>query len=275
MPFHHDEYQGSSFFDYLARHRPDLTPFGRGTSPSVPSASAPDEHRGPAVPPVTHGTTVLAIKHQEGVVIAGDRRATEGFQIADRRIEKVFKIDEHSAMAIAGAAGPCIEMARLFQTELEHYEKLEGVTLSCEGKANKLGQMVKANLPMVFQGLVVLPIYVGYDRKRGEGRIFKYDLTGGRYEESDYHAIGSGGKDARNVMREHFRKGLSEQDALGVALRALYTAADEDVGTGGPDFVRGIYPTAKIVTAAGIVDVEESRVQSLYAVLLDGKKRGG
>lgn len=227
------------------------------------------------MPPVTHGTTVLAIKHQEGVVIAGDRRATEGFQIADRRIEKVFKIDEHSAMAIAGAAGPCIEMARLFQTELEHYEKLEGVTLSCEGKANKLGQMVKANLPMVFQGLVVLPIYVGYDRKRGEGRIFKYDLTGGRYEESDYHAIGSGGKDARNVMREHFRKGLSEQDALGVALRALYTAADEDVGTGGPDFVRGIYPTAKIVTAAGIVDVEESRVQALYAALLDGKKRGG
>jgi proteasome beta subunit len=166
-------------------------------------------------------------------------------------------------------------MARLFQTELEHYEKLEGVTLSCEGKANKLGQMVKANLPMVFQGLVVLPIYVGYDRKRGEGRIFKYDLTGGRYEESDYHAIGSGGKDARNVMREHFRKGLSEQDALSVALRALYTAADEDVGTGGPDFVRGIYPTAKIVTAAGIVDVEESRVQSLYAALLDGKRKGG
>lgn len=275
MPFHPDEYQGSSFFDYLARHRPDLTPFGRGASPSVPSASVPDEHRGPVIPPVTHGTTVLAIKHQDGVIIAGDRRATEGFQIADRRIEKVFKIDEHSAMAIAGAAGPCIEMARLFQTELEHYEKLEGVTLSCEGKANKLGQMVKANLPMVFQGLVVLPIYVGYDRKRGEGRIYKYDLTGGRYEESDYHAIGSGGKDARNVMREHFRKGLSEQDALGVALRALYTAADEDVGTGGPDFVRGIYPTAKIVTAAGIVDVEESRVQALYAALLDGKKRGG
>jgi proteasome beta subunit len=274
VPFYPDEYQGSSFFDYLARHRPDLTPFGRGTQPSVPSGSVSDEHRSAAAPSVTYGTTVLAIKHLDGVVIAGDRRATEGFQIADRRIEKVFKIDEHSAMAIAGAAGPCIEMARLFQTELEHYEKLEGVTLSCEGKANKLGQMVKANLPMVFQGLVVLPIYVGYDRKRNEGRIFKYDITGGRYEESDYHAIGSGGKDARNVMREHFRKDLSEQDALSVALRALYTAADEDVGTGGPDFVRGIYPTAKIVTASGIVDVEESRVRSLYATLLDTKKRG-
>jgi proteasome beta subunit len=127
----------------------------------------------------------------------------------------------------------------------------------------------------VFQGLVVLPIYVGYDGKRDEGRIFKYDITGGRYEESDYYAIGSGGKDARNSMREHFRKDLSEQDALNVALRALYTAADEDVGTGGPDFVRGIYPTAKVVAAAGIVDVEESRVRSLYAALLDSKKKEG
>jgi proteasome beta subunit len=151
---------------------------------------------------------VLALKYRDGAIIAGDRRATEGFQIADRRIEKVFRIDEYSAMAIAGAAGPCIEMAKLFQTELEHYEKLEGVQLSCEGKANKLGQMVKANLPMVFQGLVVMPLYVGYDLKRQEGRIFKYDITGGRYEESDHHSIGSGGKDARNTMREHYRVGM-------------------------------------------------------------------
>ena len=181
-----------------------LTPGGRRW-PDVPSV----QHE-PARPvqPVTvpHATTVLAIKYQEGVVIAGDRRATEGFQIAERRIEKVFKIDGYSAMAIAGAAGPCIEMARLFQTELEHYEKLEGVQLSCEGKANKLGQMVKANLPMVFHGLVVMPLYVGYDLRRSEGRIFKYDITGGRYEESEYHAIGSGGKDARNTMREHIEK---------------------------------------------------------------------
>ena len=273
MPLFSDEYYSSSFFDYLAQHRPDLTPGGRGGVPSAPSGPVPDEHRGAAVPPITRATTVLAIKYRGGVVIAGDRRATEGFQIADRRIEKVFKIDEHSAMAIAGAAGPCIEMARLFQTELEHYEKLEGMPLSCEGKANKLGQMVKANLPMVFQGLVVLPIYVGYDQKREEGRIFKYDITGGRYEESDYYAIGSGGKDARNLMREHFRKDLPEPDALNIALRALYTAADEDVGTGGPDFVRGIYPTAKVVSAAGIVDVEEARVRSVYAALLDGKKK--
>jgi proteasome beta subunit len=217
---------------------------------------------------VPHATTVLALKYQQGVVIAGDRRATEGFQVADRRIEKVFKIDDLSAMAIAGAAGPCVEMAKLFQTELEHYEKLEGMPLSCEGKANKLGQMVKANLPMVFQGLVVMPLYVGYDVKRAEGRIFKYDLTGGRYEESDYHAIGSGGKDARNTMREHFQRNLSESDALRLALMSLYNAADDDVGTGGPDLVRGIYPTAKFVTAQGITDVSDDQILAVYDELI-------
>ncbi len=220
-----------------------------------------------------HGTTVLALKYRDGAIIAGDRRATEGFQIADRRIEKVFRIDDYSAMAIAGAAGPCIEMAKLFQTELEHYEKLEGVQLSCEGKANKLGQMVKANLPMVFQGLVVMPLYVGYDLKRQEGRIFKYDITGGRYEESDHHSIGSGGKDARNTMREHYRPGLPEEEALRVGLLALYNAADEDVGTGGPDLVRGIYPTAKIVSRAGITDVPEDRVRAVYETMIAERRR--
>ena len=270
MPSNPDDH-GSSFFDYLMQQRPDLAPSGR----VWPAASSfPDDGRMAPLQPLPHGTTVLAIKYQGGVLIAGDRRATEGYQIAGRRMDKVFKIDEHSAMAIAGAAGPCIEMAKLFQTELEHYEKLEGVQLSCEGKANKLGQMIKANLPMVFQGLVVLPIYVGYDQKRGEGRIFKYDITGGRYEESDYHAIGSGGKDARNSMREHFRKDLSEADALRIALVALYNAAEEDVGTGGPDLVRGIYPTAKQVSAVGIKDVEEPQIATVYAALIDARKRG-
>lgn len=269
LPFlpNHDD---ASFFDFLTRHHPDLTPAGRSWTASTPAPVESPRAQGPV--PIPLATTVLAIKYQEGVVIAGDRRATEGYQIAERRIEKVFKIDEYSAMAIAGAAGPCIEMAKLFQTELEHYEKLEGVQLSCEGKANKLAQMVKANLPMVFQGLVVMPLYVGYDLKRTEGRIFKYDLAGGRYEESDYHAIGSGGKDARNTMREHFRKGMVEQDALKLALLALYNAADEDVGTGGPDLVRGIYPTAKIVNATGITDVAEQQIRGIFDGVLATRK---
>ncbi|MGQ0811391.1 MAG: proteasome subunit beta [Nitrospiraceae bacterium] len=270
-PFFPD-HNSSSFFDFLSQHHPDLTPGGRGAV--RPAVQTHEDQRATPAFLIPHGTTVLAIKYESGVVIAGDRRATEGFQIADRRIEKVFKIDAYSAMAIAGAAGPCIDMAKLFQTELEHYEKLEGVQLSCEGKANKLGQMVKANLPMVFQGLIVMPLYVGYDLKRQEGRIFKYDITGGRYEESDYHAIGSGGKDARNTMREHFRKSLPEQDALRLAFLALYNAADEDVGTGGPDLVRGIYPTAKVVSAAGIVDVQDQQIRSLYENLMSGRTKG-
>ncbi len=267
LPFlpNHDD---SSFFDFLTRQFPELTPSGRVGLRSAQSSVEPQS--GPLSVP--QATTVLAVKYQDGVIIAGDRRATEGFQIADRRIEKVFKIDEYSAMAIAGAAGPCIEMARLFQTELEHYEKLEGMQLSCEGKANKLGQMVKANLPMVFQGLVVMPLYVGYDQKRGEGRIFKYDITGGRYEESDYHAIGSGGKDARNTMREHFKKQLPEAEALKLALLALYNAADDDVGTGGPDFVRGIYPTAKLVNAKGITDLTDPQIRTVYDALIVNRR---
>lgn len=268
LPFlpNHDE---SSFFDFISKQYPGLT-LG-GNSGGVFSGTR-ESSRGGGALTVPQATTVLAIKYQQGVVIAGDRRATEGFQIADRRIEKVFKIDEHSAMAIAGAAGPCIEMAKLFQTELEHYEKLEGMSLSCEGKANKLGQMVKANLPMVFQGLVVMPLYVGYDLKRGEGRIFKYDITGGRYEESDYHAIGSGGKDARNTMREHFQRQLPEAEALKLALMSLYNAADDDVGTGGPDLVRGIYPTAKLVNLQGITDVPNDKIRTVYDVLMAARR---
>lgn len=269
LPFlpHHD---GSSFYDFLQHERPDLalTPF-RGVIPAMPGEHAVS----PATVTVPTGTTVLALKYAHGVLMAGDRRATEGYQIADRRIQKVFAIDGYSAMAIAGAAGPCIEMAKLFQTELEHYEKIEGVQLSCEGKANKLGQMVKANLPMVFQGLVVMPIYAGYDLGRGEGRIFKYDVTGGRYEESDYYAIGSGGKEARNTLREHYRARLSEADALRAAFLALYNAAEDDVGTGGPDLIRGIFPTAKLISRQGVADVDDARIKALYTDLIAQRTR--
>lgn len=252
----------SSFFDYLQQSRPELTPSARW-GPVVSASSSAEDMQRAYLTSLMHGTTVLAIKSGNGVVIAGDRRATEGYQVAARRMEKVFKTDSHSAMAIAGAAGPCVEMAKLFSIELEHYEKLDGVPLSCEGKANRLGQMVKANLPMVMQGLVVIPLFVGFDLKLQQGRIFKYDVTGGRYEETEFHSVGSGGKDARVTIKERYRKHLSEQEAIHLALEALFSAAEEDVGTGGPDLIRGIYPTVKLVKLEGVHDVEEPQVADM------------
>jgi proteasome beta subunit len=224
------------------------------------------------IPQVPVGTTVLALRYRDGVLIAGDRQATEGYQVASRRIEKVYAADEYSAIAIAGAAGPCLEMARLFQTELAHYEKIEGMGLSLEGKANKLAQMIRANLPLAMQGLVVVPIFVGYDLRRDEGRIYKYDVVGGRYEEADYHAIGSGGKDARATMKKLYRTGMAEADATALAVEALYDAAEEDTGTGGPDFVRGIFPSAKLCTRGGLQDIPEERVASLCEAIVTARK---
>jgi proteasome beta subunit len=214
------------------------------------------------------GTTVLALRYDKGVIVAGDRRATEGFQIAHRSIEKVFAADDHSAVAIAGAAGPAVEIVRLFQTELEHYEKVEGERLSLEGKANKLAQMIRANLPAAMQGLVVVPVFAGFDLARGTGRIFKYDVTGGRYEEDDYHATGSGGKDARSTLKKRYEDGLERAAAVKYAIEALFDAADEDVGTGGPDLMRGIFPNVVAISVEGTVVIEEEEIKSLFEELI-------
>lgn len=255
-------YTGSSFCDLLTERFPFL--LGKWDA----LHTSPEE-----MTSLPTGTTVLALKYGGGVVVVGDRQATEGTLISARRIEKVFKADEHSAIAIAGVAGPCLELARLFQTELQHYEKLEGVELSTEGKANKLAQMVKMNFPMALQGLVVIPIFVGFDLKRLEGKIYKYDVTGGRYEEAEYHATGSGGGHARATMKKQYRPNMDEDVAISTALEALYDAAEEDIGTAGPDFIRGIFPTMKTVTAQGIEDVEEDRVQAVCQSLVEARRR--
>jgi proteasome beta subunit len=260
------DYLNSSFMDLLRAHSPEQV----GVPPLPESRPAPaDPHGRPGVP---IGTTILAIRYAEGVVVAGDRQATEGYQVAHRRIEKVYKSDDHSAVAIAGAAGPSIEMARLFQTELEHYEKVEGDGLSLEGKANKLGQMIRMNLPAAMQGLVVVPIFAGFDLKRGDGRIFKYDITGGRYEETDYYATGSGGKDARTTLKKLYRAGCSREEALHMAAEALFDAAEEDVGTGGPDPVHGVYPTMKVITVAGFAEVPEAEVRRHCDAIIEARR---
>ncbi|MGH2817173.1 MAG: proteasome subunit beta [Actinomycetota bacterium] len=247
---------GSSFSELLRNQHPDLMPLKRVEGQLL----------------ATEGTTVLAIRFADGVIVAGDRRATEGFQIAHRSIEKVFAADDMSAVAIAGAAGPAVEMVRLFQTELEHYEKVEGERLTLEGKANKLSQMIRANLPAAMQGLLVVPIFAGFDETKGEGRIFKYDVTGGRYEEDDYHATGSGGKDARSSLKKRYKHGLSSAEAQKVAIEALFDAADEDVGTGGPDLMRGIYPTVVAITSVGMEEIDEDSIKALFEELMTDRR---
>src|SRR5687767_2858451 len=249
----------------IADRSPSFVDLLRRASPHLLGTPVPDGHAD-----VPHGTTVLAIRYRDGVIMAGDRQATAGYQVASRRIEKIFKSDDLSGMGIAGAAGPAMEMARLFQTELEHYEKVEGENLSLDGKANKLGQMIRANLPMAMQGLVVVPIFAGFDERAGLGRLFKYDVTGGRYEETDYFAQGSGGKDARDSLKKSFRRDMPKDDAVRAALEALLDAADEDLGTGGPDFQRGIFPTIKTITRSGITDLVDDDVRRhLEAILAD------
>jgi proteasome beta subunit len=248
------DYSTSSFVELLQRDSPHLLP-SHGMSADGAAA-------------VPHGTTVLALRYREGVIMAGDRQATAGFQVASRRMEKIFKSDDLSGIGIAGAAGPAMEMAKLFQTELEHYEKVEGDNLSLDGKANKLSQMVRMNLGLAMQGLAVVPIFAGFDDKAGVGRLFKYDVTGGRYEESDYDSQGSGSKDARDSLKKLWRRDMAREDALRVALEALIDAADEDVGTGGPDLVRGIFPSAKTITRSGFNDVPDEEIRRVCEAIL-------
>ena len=220
-----------------------------------------------------HGTTVLGLKFDGGMLMAGDRRATAGNLIADAKMRKVFAADDYSAIAIAGAAGQAVEMVKLFQLELEHYEKITGDRLSLEGKANRLAQMIRGNFPLAMQGLVVVPLFGGYDHRRNEGRIFYYDATGGRWEEDDYQTTGSGSQPAKNSLKKRWRTGLTREDALRVAAEALIDAAEDDSATGGPDAVRSIWPVMVIVTADGATDVPEPDVAAAVEAVL--ATRGG
>lgn len=247
-----------SFFDLVARTSPDTIRHLRAAGPN-PSDGVP------------HGTTVLGLKFSGGVVMAGDRRATEGYSIADDKMEKVFAADDYSAIAIAGAAGQAVEIVKLFQLELEHYEKITGDRLSLEGKANRLGQMIRGNFPLAVQGLVVVPLFGGFDDGRGEGRIFYYDATGGRWEEDEFHATGSGGRPAKSSLKKRWRPGLSRDEALQVGVEALLDASQEDVATGGPDPNRGIWPTVFVVTDDGVGEASQDEVRAAYETVVGGR----
>ncbi|UIJ33990.1 proteasome subunit beta [Allobranchiibius sp. GilTou73] len=228
----------ASFTEFIGAHAPHLIPGMR----AVPGGAPVD---------APHGTTILAVQYSGGVLLAGDRRATMGNLIANHTMQKVFTTDEYSAAGIAGAAGIAIELVRLFQVELEHYEKIEGTLLSLEGKANRLASMIRGNLGMAMQGLSAVPLFAGYDLATDRGRIFSYDVTGGCYEEADHHSVGSGSLFARGALKKLWRAGLTREDAVRVAVEALYDAADDDSATGGPDLGRRIWPTVALLDAEG------------------------
>ncbi len=257
------DYTGSSFIELLQVDYPQVgVNFGNLLQTELDASSIPQ------------GTTVLALKYADGVLVAGDRLATEGHRVASRDIEKVFSTDQRSLIAISGAAGPCIEMARLMRIELEHYEKIEGEPLELDGKANKLSQMVRANLPAAMQGLVVIPLFAGYDPRRRTGRLWKFDVTGGRYEETEFEATGSGGLYARESLKKSHRPNLSKSDATRIAIEALTDAADEDRATGGVDTLRGIYPIVKYCSDAGIGEASSAELDQIYRRLIESRTSG-
>ncbi len=241
----------SSFADFLGVEAPDLLPSRR----AVPTGNAGDL--------APHGTTIVAATFDDGVVMAGDRRATMGNIIAQRDIQKVFPADEFSVVGIAGTAGLAVEMVRLFQTELEHYEKIEGTTLSMDGKANRLAALIRANLGLAMQGLSVVPLFAGYDLAAGQGRIFSYDVTGGRYEETAFHSVGSGSLFARGSLKKLYRDDFGVEDAVMAVVQALYDAADDDSATGGPDLTRRIFPVVHVITPDGGRRMPDTEVSTI------------
>ena len=241
----------SSFSDFLTSQSPELHPSRRAHTQQAGTVEAP------------HGTTIVAATFDAGVVMAGDRRATMGNIIAQRDIEKVFPADEFSCVGIAGSAGLAVEMVRLFQTELEHYEKIEGIPLSLDGKANRLSALIRGNLGMAMQGLAVVPLFAGFDLNQDGGRIFSYDVTGGRYEEQAFYSVGSGSLFARGSLKKLYREGMAERDCITAVVQALYDAADDDSATGGPDLARRIFPVVAIVTDDGYRRMPEPDVAAL------------
>ncbi len=257
LPAHFTAPGSSSFTDFLSLAAPDLLPSRRALPDGLVQAP--------------HGTTIVAVVHSGGVVMAGDRRATMGNIIAQRDIEKVFPADDLSCVGIAGTAGIAIEIVRLFQVELEHYEKLEGSTLSLEGKANRLATMIRNNLGLAMQGLAVVPMFAGWDPDDGKGRIFSYDVTGGRYEEHGFHAVGSGSVFARGALKKRYRDDVTQDEAVELVVDALYDAADDDSATGGPDLTRKIWPVVMTVSSDGLHRLSEDEMATVVQRVVDAR----
>ncbi|MER5465645.1 proteasome subunit beta [Streptomyces sp. NPDC002668] len=253
---------GSSFTEFVRAHRPELLSLDRALPEGV--QAAPDQ--------VPHGTTVLALTYSDGVLIAGDRRATMGHLIAQRDLEKVHPTDDHTAVAFAGTVGLAIDLVKLYQVELTHFEKMEGIPMSLNAKATRLATMVRQNLGQAMQGLAVVPLLAGYEQSAPEGergRIFSFDVTGGPYEKRDFYAEGSGSPFARGALKKLYRPGMSRRDAALAALQALYDAADDDSATGGPDLSRRIFPIVAVITEDGFERLPAQETEALSREMVE------
>ncbi|MEW2074215.1 proteasome subunit beta [Streptomyces sp. NPDC013433] len=249
----------SSFTEFLAAHRPEL----------LGTRTLPEGVRATEVP---HGTTILALTYGDGVLIAGDRRATMGNLIAQRDLEKVLPADDHTAVAIAGSVGTALDMVRLYQVELAHFEKIEGIPMTLGAKATRLATMIRQNLAQAMRGLAVVPLLAGYDTTApggGRGRIFSYDAAGGRYEKYGFHTEGSGSPYARGALKKLHRPGMSRDEAALAALEALYDAAEDDSATGGPDLSRRLFPVVSVITEDGYERLGETEVRRLSLDMVD------
>jgi proteasome beta subunit len=254
-----------SFTQFLSSYYPSMLPWAN-LGALAGSDAAVD-----VIKNLPHATTIVAVTCQGGVVMAGDRRATAGSMISKRDVDKVFRADEYSAIAIAGTLAIALELTRLFAVELEHYEKMEGRALSLEGKANRLGKMIRDNLMAAMQGLAVIPLFAGYDEETGAGRIFSYDVAGGPYEEHRFHSIGSGSVFAKSALKKYYSDGMSVADAALACVQALYDAADDDSATGGPDLTRQIFPVIVTVTEDGFNRLSDSESADYAQQVVDGR----
>lgn len=266
----------NSFIEFASRVAPEVLPAravaGHATALRAPAAHGAGAAAREALSP--EGTTIVSLRTADGVLMAGDRRATMGNIIASRTIEKVHAADTTSVIGIAGAAGLALELIRLFQLELEHYEKIEGTPLSLEGKANRLASMLRANLSMAMSGLAVVPLFAGVDAGASEGRLFSFDVTGGKYEELNFHSIGSGSGFARGALKKLWTPGLDAAAAVRVGVEALIDAADDDSATGGPDFMRRLAPIVYLVDASGAHALPESEVLEVAESVVAARAEG-
>jgi proteasome beta subunit len=254
-----------SFMDFLSSYDPSMLPLAN-LGPLAGSGAAAD-----VIKNLPHATTIVAVACEGGVVMAGDRRATAGNLISKRDVDKVFRADEYSAIAIAGTLAIALELVRLFGVELEHYEKMEGRSLTLEGKANRLATMIRGNLMAAMQGLAVIPLFVGYDEETRTGRIFSYDVAGGPYEEHRFHSIGSGSVFAKSALKKYYSDGMPMADAALACVQALYDAADDDSATGGPDLTRQIFPVVVTVAEDGFNALSESECAEYAQQVVAGR----